>query len=310
MSERLPLSGRTVVITGASSGIGRASALAVANAGASVLLLARRSDELQLVVDEVREAGRQAWGYPCDITDSAAVEQTLAAIFAEHEHVDMLVNNAGRSIRRSLYRSVDRLHDFERTMAVNYFGAIRLILGLLPHMRERRFGHIVNISSEGVQVSSPRFAAYLASKAALDKFTDVAATETLSDNITFTTIHMPLVETPMIAPSAGAYAGAKGRSAEWAAATVVRALTERPKRIDVPLGTLFEYAGLIAPRLKDRALHRYHRAFPDSAASKGQTAEPPQEPSGDPSGAKPSALSRQARRLIHQAAKVVPGTHW
>ncbi|CAM3731000.1 SDR family NAD(P)-dependent oxidoreductase [Smaragdicoccus niigatensis] len=310
MGGHKPLAGRTVIITGASSGIGRASAKAVADAGAEVLLLARRVDELNKVVDDIRAAGGKASSYPCDVTESESVDAALAAIFADHDHVDMLVNNAGRSIRRSLYRSVDRLHDFERTMAVNYFGAVRMILGLLPHLRERKFGHIVNVSSEGVQVSSPRFAAYLASKAALDKFTDVAATETLSDGITFTTIHMPLVETPMITPSAGAYAAVKGKSPEWAAATIVRALVERPKRIDVPMGTIFEYAALFAPSLKDRALHRYHRAYPDSAASKGELPVPPVDAAESTAGPERPGIQRSAGRLLRRAARMVPGTHW
>src|SRR5690606_8161674 len=240
---------------------------AVAKKGAVVLLLARREDELAAVVDEIRAGGGAAHGYPCDITDSASVEATLAKIIAEHGHVDMLVNNAGRSIRRAIHRSTDRLHDFERTMAVNYFGALRMTLALLPQMRERKFGHIVNISSAGVQVATPRYSAYLASKAALDKFAEVAAVETLADGVTFTTIHMPLVRTPMITPS-----GDQGpaESPEWAAATIVRALSERPKRIDVPLGTLAEYGGIITPKLRDRILHRYYRALPDSPAARGE----------------------------------------
>lgn len=236
MSEtKRDLTGRHVLITGASSGIGRAAAHAVARKGAIVFLLARRTDELAAVVDEIRGAGGEAYGYPCDITDSASVEVALNKLLGEHGRVDMLVNNAGRSIRRAIHRSTDRLHDYERTMAVNYFGALRLTLALLPQMRERRFGHIVNISSAGVQVATPRYSAYLASKAALDKFTEVAAVETMADGVTFTTIHMPLVRTPMIAPS-----GDQGRaeSPEWAAATIVRALIERPRRIDVPVGTL------------------------------------------------------------------------
>lgn len=238
------LTGRHVLITGASSGIGRAAALAVADKGAVVFLLARREDELTAVVEEIRAAGGTAHGYPCDITDSESVEITLGKLLGEHDRVDMLVNNAGRSIRRAIHRSTDRLHDYERTMAVNYFGALRLTLALLPQMRERKFGHIVNISSAGVQVATPRYSAYLASKAALDKFAEVAAVETMADGVTFTTIHMPLVRTPMIAPT-----GNQGRaeSPEWAAATIVRALTERPRRIDVPVGTLGEFGALFAP---------------------------------------------------------------
>ncbi|MFF7941880.1 SDR family NAD(P)-dependent oxidoreductase [Nocardia gamkensis] len=305
------LTGRHVLITGASSGIGRAAALAVAGKGATVFLLARRGEELTAVVDEIRVAGGSAYGYSCDVTDSDSVDQVLETVLAEHGHVDMLVNNAGRSIRRAIHRSTDRLHDFERTMAVNYFGALRLTLALLPQMRERKFGHIVNISSAGVQVATPRFAAYLASKAALDKFTEVAAVETMADGVTFTTIHMPLVRTPMITPS-----GDQGpaESPEWAAATIVRALTERPKRIDVPLGTIAEYGALLTPKIRDRVLHRYYRALPDSPAAKGEATEPDDEQL-EPVDSLPVRPPRSAARRVtgtalRRAARWVPGTHW
>ncbi|WP_280274709.1 SDR family NAD(P)-dependent oxidoreductase [Nocardia wallacei] len=309
---RRDLTGRHVLITGASSGIGRAAALAVAAKGAVVFLLARRGGELDAVVEEIRAAGGEAYGYQCDVTDSESVDHTVKTILDTHDHVDMLVNNAGRSIRRAVHRSTDRLHDFERTMAVNYFGAVRMTLALLPRMRERKFGHIVNISSAGVQVATPRFAAYLASKAALDKFAEVTAAEMLADNITFTTIHMPLVRTPMITPS-----GKQGpsESPEWAAATIVRALTDRPKRIDVPLGTLAEYGTLFTPRLKDRIMHRYYRALPDSPAAKGET-QPEDDtdaeelvPEAEPRR-QPTAAGRITRTTLRRAARLVPGTHW
>ncbi|MEU4646037.1 SDR family NAD(P)-dependent oxidoreductase [Nocardia fluminea] len=304
--NRRDLTGRHIVITGASSGIGRAAALSIADKGGVVFLLARRADELAAVVAEIVDAGGQAYGYPCDVTDSESVDAAVAAILDQHGHVDMLVNNAGRSIRRAIHRSTDRLHDFERTMAVNYFGALRMTLALLPQMRERGFGHIVNISSAGVQMATPRFAAYLASKAALDKFTEVASVETLADGVTFTTIHMPLVRTPMIAPS-----GDQGpsESPEWAAGTIVRALTERPKRIDVPLGTLAEYGGIITPKLRDRILHRYYRALPDSPAAKGESAEITEVPvHSNPKT--PSAARKATGTALRRAARWVPGTHW
>ncbi|MGS2808791.1 SDR family NAD(P)-dependent oxidoreductase [Nocardia sp. MW-W600-9] len=309
--RRHDLTGSHVVITGASSGIGRAAALAVADKGAVVFLLARRGDELGAVVAEIVAAGGRAYGYQCDVTDAESVESTVKAILDQHGHVDMLVNNAGRSIRRAIHRSTDRMHDFERTMAVNYFGALRMTLALLPQMRERGFGHIVNISSAGVQVATPRFSAYLASKAALDKFTEVAAIETLADGVTFTTIHMPLVRTPMIAPS-----GDQGpsESPEWAAATIVRALTERPKRIDVPLGTFAEYGALLTPKLRDRILHRYYRALPDSPAAKGESVDPT-EPADEPAAPRPAPKPKSPARkatgsALRRAARWVPGTHW
>ncbi|MFI7191889.1 SDR family NAD(P)-dependent oxidoreductase [Nocardia nova] len=309
---RRDLAGKHVVITGASSGIGRAAATAVAAKGAVVLLLARRDEELNAVVEEITAAGGRAYAYQCDVTDSDSVDRTVKSILDTHGHVDMLVNNAGRSIRRAVHRSTDRLHDFERTMAVNYFGAVRMTLALLPQMRERKFGHIVNISSAGVQVATPRFAAYLASKAALDKFAEVTAAEMLSDNITFTTIHMPLVRTPMIAPS-----GKQGpsESPEWAAATIVRALSERPRRIDVPVGTLAEYGTLFAPGIKDRVMHRYYRALPDSPAAKGELPVEDEPESEVPAlqakpQRKPSTAERVTRSTLRRAARLVPGTYW
>lgn len=300
-----PLVGRIVLITGGSSGIGRASACAAARKGATVLLIARRADELGIVVDEIRRGGGKAYGYPCDITDGTAVENTVKTVLAEHDHVDMLVNNAGRSIRRGVYRSTDRFHDYERTMAVNYFGAVRLVLALLPTMRARRFGHVVNISSAGVQAATPRFSAYVASKAALDAFSDVIASETLNDGITFTTIHMPLVETPMITRT-GNYNPGAAVSPEKAAAMVMRALIDRPKRIDVPLGTLGVLGTTFAPHTKDRILHQMYRAFPDSPAAKGQS-EVPEIPTATPP--RPHSRSRLLK-LGRRVARLVPGTHW
>ncbi|TQF65944.1 SDR family oxidoreductase [Rhodococcus spelaei] len=305
-----PLVGRTVLITGGSSGIGRAAALAVAEKGATVLLIARGAEALEATVAQVREAGGSAFGYPCDITDGESVDQTIKTVLDAHGHVDMLVNNAGRSIRRGVYASTDRFHDYERTMAVNYFGAVRLILALLPQMRERRFGHVVNISTAGVQGRSPRFSAYIASKSALDGFTDTVASETLSDAITFTTIHMPLVQTPMITPSGGANVG-RAISPEHAAAMVVRALIERPKRIDVPLGTLGEYGHMFAPGTTDRILHQMYLAFPDSPAAKGHSPAP-QDDSAVPDRAVAVGQHRRSvtGRVVRRLARLVPGTHW
>ncbi|WP_230329165.1 SDR family NAD(P)-dependent oxidoreductase [Nocardia aurantiaca] len=248
------LSGRHVLITGGSSGIGRATALAAAAEGATVLLIARRGPELEQVVGNIRDGGGDSYGYQCDITDSESVELVVKAILDEHGKVDMLVNNAGRSIRRPLHLSTERLHDFERTMAVNYFGALRMTLAFLPQMRERRFGHIVNVSTGAVQAGVPRFSAYLASKAALNKFSEVAAAETLADGITFTTVHMPLVDTPMIAPND--YRAFKVRTPEWAAGQILKALVDRPKRITMTKAALWETWGLVAPRQKDRMMNR------------------------------------------------------
>jgi NAD(P)-dependent dehydrogenase (short-subunit alcohol dehydrogenase family) len=176
----------------------------------------------------------------------------------------MLVNNAGRSIRRSVRLSYDRFHDYERTMAINYFGPVRLILGLLPSMTERRFGHIVNVTTQGLQTDTPRFTAYLASKAALEEFALTAGRETLSDGITFSSVRMPLVRTDMIAPT-GSYRGVPSSSPERAAALVVKALEKRPEILNLPEGKAAELATLIAPKTARFVAHLVYQAMPESA---------------------------------------------
>jgi NAD(P)-dependent dehydrogenase (short-subunit alcohol dehydrogenase family) len=290
------LDGRTVMITGASSGIGRETALRVAAEGGVPLLVARRADELEKVRAEIEEAGGRASVYSADITDEDSVAALVTSALADHGRVDMLVNNAGRSIRRSVRLSYDRFHDYERTMAINYFGAVRLTLALLPQMQRRRFGHIVNISSIGVQTNPPRFSAYLGSKAALDAFARVVASETYGDGITFTTIHMPLVRTPMIAPT-NIYNAFPTKSPEEAADMVMHALRDRPKHIGTPLGTAGSLAYTLAPRVTDAVLHVAFRVFPDSAAARGEQ---------EGGVAEMSTLSRGARAM----ARVLPGIHW
>lgn len=310
-----PLVGRHVIITGASSGIGRASAIAVAERGGTVFALARSAAALDDLVAEIRAAGGQAHAFTCDVTDSASVEHTVKDILGRFDHVDYLVNNAGRSIRRSVSSSTDRLHDYERTMAVNYFGAVRMVLALLPHWRERRFGHVVNVSSEGVLAHSPRYSAYVPTKAALDAFADVVSTETLSDHITFTTIHMPLVATPMIAPSRK-HLPVGAISAEHAAAMVVRGLVEKPDRIDTPLGTLAETGNYITPGLARRVLHQVYLGYPDSPAARGVApaesiaAQPTRRPSRRPK--RPSRAITRVRvpRPVKRAVRLVPGVYW
>ncbi|MES3640210.1 SDR family oxidoreductase, partial [Mycobacterium intracellulare] len=265
---RGPLHGRHVIITGASSGIGRASAIAIAERGATVFALARNGAALDELVAEIRANGGAAHAFTCDVTDSASVEHTVKDILGRFDHVDYLVNNAGRSIRRSVVNSTDRLHDYERVMAVNYFGAVRMVLALLPHWRERRFGHVVNVSSAGVQARNPKYSSYLPTKAALDAFSDVVGSEVLSDHITFTNIHMPLVRTPMIVPS-HRLNPVRAISPERAAAMVVRGLVDKPARIDTPLGTLAEAGNYFVPRTSRRILHQLYLGYPDSAAARG-----------------------------------------
>jgi NAD(P)-dependent dehydrogenase (short-subunit alcohol dehydrogenase family) len=261
--------GRRVLITGASSGIGRATALKVAAAGGVPLLVARNVEKLEEVRAEIVASGGAAYVYAADMSDMESVDGLVERVLSDHRHVDMVVNNAGRSIRRSIALSYDRFHDFERTMQLNYFGAIRLIIGLLPNMRERGFGHIVNISSIGVQTNPPRFSAYVASKAALDAFTRVVASETIGDGVTFTTIHMPLVRTPMIAPTK-MYDAFPAITPEEAADMICEALRSRPKHMGTRLGTAGEVAYALSPKAVDRILHLAYRVFPDSGAARGQ----------------------------------------
>jgi NAD(P)-dependent dehydrogenase (short-subunit alcohol dehydrogenase family) len=263
------LGGKHVLITGASSGIGRASALKIAAAGGVPLLVARNVEKLEDVRAEIVAAGGVAYVYAADLADMESVDRLIERVLADHRRVDMLVNNAGRSIRRSIALSYDRFHDFERTMQLNYFGAVKLIIGLLPHMRERGSGHIVNVSSIGVQTNPPRFSAYVASKAALDAFTRVIASEVVGDGVTFTTIHMPLVRTPMIAPTK-MYDAFPAITPEEAGEMICEALRSRPKHMGTRLGTFGEVAYTLAPKAVDQLLHLAYRVFPDSAASKGE----------------------------------------
>jgi thioester reductase-like protein/short-subunit dehydrogenase len=307
------LVGRHVIITGASSGIGRASAIAVAERGGCVFALARNGDALDDLVAEIRANGGQAYAFTCDITDSGSVEHTVKDILGRFGHVDYLVNNAGRSIRRSVVNQTDRLHDYERVMAVNYFGAVRMVLALLPHWRERRFGHVVNVSSAGVQAHSPKYSAYLPTKAALDAFSEVVATETLSDHVTFTNIHMPLVATPMIKPSRRLNP-VPPITAEHAAAMVVRGLIDKPSRIDTPLGTLSEAGHYFTPRLSRRILHQVYLGYPDSAAARGETG--PESVTDQQSSRQPRPPARAAvprvrvPGAVKRLVRLVPGVHW
>jgi NAD(P)-dependent dehydrogenase (short-subunit alcohol dehydrogenase family) len=285
------LTDRTVVITGASSGIGKVTALKVAQAGGVPILVARSKDKLEQTRSEIEAAGGRAHVYPCDLSDLEAIDTLCEQIAADHDRVDFVVNNAGRSIRRSLRLSEDRFHDFERTMALNYFGAIRLVMGLLPMMREQHSGHVVNVSSIGVQTSPPRFSAYVASKSALDSWSNVVSSELVGDGVSFSTIHMPLVRTPMIAPTK-LYRKFPSISPAQAADIVIEALVNRPHEINTALGNLGAVAHTIAPKTVFRVLHLAYQVFPDSAAARGGDGDAPVTP----------------QQLL--LAKVFKGVHW
>jgi NAD(P)-dependent dehydrogenase (short-subunit alcohol dehydrogenase family) len=259
---------KVVVITGGSAGIGKAAAEKVAAAGAKTIIVARGEEELHATRDEIIAAGGKCWAYKADLADLADCDRLVREILAEHGHVDVLVNNAGRSIRRSVELSYDRFHDFERTMQLNYFGSLRLIMGLLPKMTERRKGHIINISSIGVLANSPRFSAYVASKAALDAFSRCAQAEFSGKNIAFTTINMPLVRTAMIAPTK-MYESVPTLSPDEAADLIVQAMIERPSRIATRLGIFAATINAVAPKMYEVVMNTAFELFPDSAAAKG-----------------------------------------
>ena len=267
--------GKVVMITGGSSGIGKAAALKVAAAGATTVIVARGEEELFATRDEIIAAGGTCHAYTCDLADMASCDALVEKVNADHGGVDILVNNAGRSIRRSIELSYDRFHDFERTMQLNYFGSLRLIMGVLPKMTERRRGHIINISSIGVLANSPRFSAYVASKAALDAFSRCAQGELSGKGIVFTTINMPLVKTPMIAPTK-MYDSVPTLTPDEAADLIVQAIIERPSRIATRLGTFAGVLNALAPKAYEVVMNTAFELFPDSAAAKGIKGEAPQ----------------------------------
>jgi NAD(P)-dependent dehydrogenase (short-subunit alcohol dehydrogenase family) len=260
--------GRTVLVTGGSSGIGKAAALKIAAAGARVLICARNEAELAATQTEISEAGGICHSYIADLSEEKSCADLVQRIVEEHGGVDILINNAGRSIRRSIALSYDRFHDFERTMQLNYFGSLRLIMGFLPGMTERHRGHIINISSIGVLTNAPRFSAYVASKAALDAFSRCAQAEFSDNGIHFTTVNMPLVKTPMIAPTK-MYEAVPTLTPDEAADMIVEAIVERPVRLATRMGTFAQIFYALAPRAYEILMNTAFRLFPDSPAAKG-----------------------------------------
>ena len=285
---------KVVVITGGSSGIGLSTAQRVAEAGATTIIVARGEEELFKARDDMKKAGGKVFAYTADLADMADCDRLVKTVLDEHGHVDILINNAGRSIRRSIEASYDRFHDFERTMQLNYFGSIRLIMGFLPKMTERRKGHIINISSIGVLANSPRFSAYVASKAALDAFSRCAQGELSGKGISFTTINMPLVKTPMIAPTK-MYDSVPTLSPEEAADLLVKAIIEKPSRIATRLGIFAALVNAVAPKAYEVVMNTAFELFPDSAAAKG-----------DRKALKESAPSQEQIAF----ASLMRGVHW
>ena len=266
--------GQVVVVTGASSGIGKAVALRLAEAGAIVVTMARRKEVLEAAAAEFEAQGLKLHTYEADLADLEQVDAVAQQILQDHGPVAILINNAGRSIRRAIENSYERFHDFERTMQLNYFGALRLNMNLLPTMSQQRSGHIINISSIGVLTNAPRFSAYVASKAALDAWTRCAASEFADRGIHFTTINMPLVKTPMIAPTS-LYDQVPTLAPDEAADMVCEAIVHRPTRVATRLGITGEVLHALMPRVAQAVMNTSFRMFGESgAAASGEKTEP------------------------------------
>ena len=290
-SLRGAVGGKVVLITGGSSGIGLATAHKFAEAGANVLICGRDQGKLDEACKEASAKGYRFTAYAVDIADMADCDRFIAELIAADGGVDFLINNAGRSIRRAVEASYDRFHDFERTMQLNYFGSLRVTMGLLPGMEARREGHVVNISSIGVLTNAPRFSAYVASKAALDAWTRCASSEFADVGISFTTINMPLVRTPMIAPT-NLYNNVPTLAPEEAADLIAQACIFKPVRIATRLGIAGEVMHALVPKVAQIAMNTSFRMFPDSSAAKGEK--------GDKTKLSPEALAMQKMmRGIH-----------
>ncbi len=261
--------GKVVLITGGSSGIGLATAHKVAEAGAITIICGRDEDKLLEAKKEINERGFEVITYSMDAADMDDCDRFVKLLIENHGGVDVLVNNAGRSIRRAIESSFDRFHDFERTMQLNYFGCLRLTMGLLPSMIAKRGGHVINISSIGVLTNAPRFSAYVASKAALEAWTRCASSELSDVGIKFTTINMPLVRTPMIAPTK-LYQNVPTLLPEEAADLIAEAMVYKPVRIATRVGVFGQVLHALMPRVAHTVLNTTFRMFPDSDAARNK----------------------------------------
>ena len=251
---------RVVVVTGSSSGIGRRAAERIGAAGGRLALVARRRPELEEVAEAIEGRGGSASVHTADLSDTAEVERVGDEILDRHGGVDVLVNNAGHSIRRWVADSYDRPRDFDLTITLNYLAPVRLVLAFLPGMRERGHGHIVNVSTLGVLANAPRFSAYLASKAALDMFSRSLAPEVVDDGVHVSTIYMPLVRTPMIEPTR-AFDSAPALSVDHASRLITRALVDRPRELTPLPGYASRLIYPLAPKAADRVVAGVMRAF-------------------------------------------------
>jgi len=286
------VSDRVILITGASSGIGKSAAFELGKAGGTILLGSRSKDKLDEVRRQIELVGGEAHVHPCNLTDTDDLDRMAAEVLERYGRVDIIVNNAGKSIRRSVSNAYDRFHDYQRTMQLNYFGPVKLILDLLPGMRERGSGHIINVSTIGLQTNTPRFSAYLASKAALDAFSRSIAPEIIDDGVHVTTVYRPLVRTPMIAPTK-IYDRFPTLSPEEAAHLIAEAIRKRPKRIATTLGNIGQLSYAVAPGAQDLVVNRAYKLFPE-----GSNGDVTKQPS-DRETAEQRAFTRATR-----------GVHW
>ncbi|MDH6198701.1 NAD(P)-dependent dehydrogenase (short-subunit alcohol dehydrogenase family) [Mycobacterium frederiksbergense] len=254
--DDIDVAGKRILLTGASSGIGEAAAEKFAARGATVIAVARRQELLDALVERITAKGGDARAHAVDLSDMDAIDELVTTVERELGGVDILINNAGRSIRRPLAESLERWHDVERTMTLNYYSPLRLIRGLAPGMRDRRDGHIINVSTWGVMnESSPLFAVYNASKAALSAVSRVIETEWASVGVHSTTLYYPLVKTPMIAPTR-AYDGLPGLSAAEAADWMLTAARTRPVQIAPRMAVTAKAINTVAPGLVDAVMKR------------------------------------------------------
>jgi NAD(P)-dependent dehydrogenase (short-subunit alcohol dehydrogenase family) len=250
------LAGKRVLLTGASSGIGEAGAELLARNGATVVAVARRKDLLDALADRITAAGGSAISIPCDVSDMDACDALVADVEKRIGGVDILINNAGRSIRRPLAESLERWHDVERTMVLNYYAPLRLVRGLAPGMLERGDGHIINVSTWGVMSeASPLFSVYNASKAALSTVSRVIETEWGSKGVHSTTLYYPLVATPMIAPTK-VYEGVAALTSEEAAEWMLTAARTRPVRIAPRIAIAGRALDIVGPRFVNAVMQR------------------------------------------------------
>ncbi len=288
--------GKLVIITGGGTGIGLAAAHRLARAGARIVICGRTLEKLEEAQKALQAEGGICHIYQADLADMPACDRFIDQVMADHGAIDILINNAGRSIRRAVEFAYERFHDYERTMQINFYSPLRLTLRVLPGMSERKSGHIINISSMGVVGPPPRFSAYIASKSALEGFTRVAETEFVDRKIHFTNINMPLVRTPMIGPTK-AYDYAPTLTPEEAAEMVVDAIVHKRSRIMSDMGRFQQIWNVISPNTYAVAMNSTFRMFEDPHEAKDK---------------KPAALEAPAEPTSEQVAMaaLLKGVHY